>query len=782
LTLVSDDQLDSGDEQLLRAIGLDTDGPALLAFFRKRARPLADEDKIQTLIRQLNHSNLATREKASGELVSLGTAAIPLLRQALKDPDENEIAHRAKRCLEAITTPTLPAAAARLVAQRKPASAAEVLLAYLPFADDEVVLGEVRTALVAVAARDGKLDKTVLAALEDPVPIRRVVAAEVVCQAGGSKQVATVRKLLRDPKPTVRLRIALALAAFREEAAIPVLIASVGELPPAQGKPAEEFLIRLAGEEAPAAPLGTDEAGRQKCREAWAAWWAHVDPNQLLDYFRKRTLADDDRAKIQTLIRQLGDEAFAVREKASAGLAAFGLKAVPLLQQALKSPDVEVTTRAADCLKLLEKDIAGPLPINAARLLAFRKPAGTAEVLLGYLPSAADEAVAEAVRNTLTAVAVQDGKVEPALLRALNDRSPVRRAAAAESLCQAGVNGPAVGKLLQDPQPAVRSSVALALIFQKDKAAVPVLIDLLGELPLAEAGRVEDVLRRLADEQAPAVDLGDSAATRQKCRTVWAEWWRVHGPAVDLNKLDSPRRLGHTLLVEVDPNTTTGRVLELGPDDTPRWQIQGLRYPLDAQVLPGNRVLIAEFYGMQVTERDFRGNVLWRQPVTMPLSCQRLPNGNTFIASRNLLLEVDRSGKELFVHHRSAHDLRAAYKLPDGQIVCLTTGGSCLWLDARGKELHRFAAGSTMYNSVEALPNGRVLVAHYEQNKVVEYNVEGKKIWEASVSTPWSATRLPNGHTLVACHVGQVVVELDRLGKVVWEYRTNARPLKAWRR
>ena len=28
LTLVSDDQLDSGDEQLLRAIGLDTDGPA----------------------------------------------------------------------------------------------------------------------------------------------------------------------------------------------------------------------------------------------------------------------------------------------------------------------------------------------------------------------------------------------------------------------------------------------------------------------------------------------------------------------------------------------------------------------------------------------------------------------------------------------------------------------------------------------------------------------------------------------------------------------------------
>jgi outer membrane protein assembly factor BamB len=222
--------------------------------------------------------------------------------------------------------------------------------------------------------------------------------------------------------------------------------------------------------------------------------------------------------------------------------------------------------------------------------------------------------------------------------------------------------------------------------------------------------------------------------------------------------------------------------VELGPDDKPRWQILGLHYPLDAQVLPGNRVLIAEFHGMQVTERDFQGTILWRKQVTMPLSCQRLPNGNTFIAGRHLLLEVDRNGKEVFVHQRSAHDLRAAYKLRDGQIVCLTAGGYCLRLDGRGKELTSFAAGSSMYSGLEVLPNGRVLVAHYGQNKVVEYDAGGKKIWEASVSSPWSATRLPNGHTLVACEAGQVVVELDRLGKVVWEYKTNARPLKARRR
>src|SRR5262249_46350154 len=142
--------------------------------------------------------------------------------------------------------------------------------------------GEVKTALVAVAARDGKLDQAVFAALDDPVPVRRAVAVEVLCQVGGSKQVANVRKLLRDPKPTVRFRTALSLGAFQEEAAIPVLIASLGELPLAQGKLAEEFLIRLAGEEAPPVPLGPEEASRQKCREAWAAWWANASPDKLL--------------------------------------------------------------------------------------------------------------------------------------------------------------------------------------------------------------------------------------------------------------------------------------------------------------------------------------------------------------------------------------------------------------------------------------------------------------------------------------------------------------------
>ena len=39
------------------------------------------------------------RDKAAAELISLGPVAIPVLRQAVKDPDEPTVAEQARRCL-----------------------------------------------------------------------------------------------------------------------------------------------------------------------------------------------------------------------------------------------------------------------------------------------------------------------------------------------------------------------------------------------------------------------------------------------------------------------------------------------------------------------------------------------------------------------------------------------------------------------------------------------------------------------------------------------------------
>jgi hypothetical protein len=105
-------------------------------------------------------------------------------------------------------------------------------------------------------------------------------------------------------------------------------------------------------------------------------------------------------------------------------------------------------------------------------------------------------------------------------------------------------------------------------------------------------------------------------------------------------------------------------------------------------------------------------------------------------------------------------------------------------LDASGKELKSFPVGPSSLGGLEVLPNGRILIALYSNNMVVEYDQEGRRIWEAKVTQPSSATRLPNGNTLVACSLGnQQVVELDRSGNVVWQHQApNQRPWKARRR
>jgi hypothetical protein len=511
-----------------------------------------------------------------------------------------------------------------------------------------------------------------------------------------------------------------------------------------------------------------------------------VDGPALLVFFRQRTLANADREKILALIRQLGDDDFSVRERAFADLVATGNPAVPLLRQASSDPDAEVVRRSERCLQRIEGSVGVSVSSAAARLVAVRKPAGAAEVLLAYLPFADDESVVDEVRLALTAVAVRDGKPEPALLKALDDRNALKRATAAEALCRSGAAGqrPALRKLLDDPEPVVRLRVALCLVALKDRASVPVLIALLGDLPTHQLWQVEDILYLLAGDQAPQVALGSDPASRRKCREAWEAWWKDQGARINLAKLDAvPDQLGYTLIVQMDNAAITGRVLEVDKDGKVRWQIEGLQYPLDAQVLKGDRVLITEFRANRVTERNHKGEIVWEKAIPMPIAAQRLPNGNTFMASRNQLMEVDKDGKEVFNQRRPSYDVMAALKLRDGQIAMITSGGQFKRLDTEGKEIKSFVVGNVQtFGAIDVLPNGRVLVPLYYNNKVVEYDAEGKSVWEAAIQWPSSASRLPNGNTLVSSHGSQMVMELDRAGKVVWQHKLDGRPWRGRRR
>ncbi len=518
---------------------------------------------------------------------------------------------------------------------------------------------------------------------------------------------------------------------------------------------------------------------------------AHVagDAASLLKFFQKRTLAEGDRDKVKALIRQLGSDTYRLREQAGVELIGRGPAVAEMLKAALEDDDLEIVRRAEKCLaRIQETDYAIEVPSAAARLLAHHKTAGAVDTLLAFLPFTGNEAVNDEVRTALASLAVIKGKADKTLVECLTSKDPLRRATAGEALVRAGAADtmPAVKKLLTDPEPDVRYRTAVALTFAKDADAVPVLIDLLGvvKFPLVQAWKAEDILFRLAGgKKPPAVSLGNSEATRKKCRDAWAGWYSDNRGKIDLAKLkQTTPLLGYTLVVLLDE----GQVTELNADKKPRWEINGLAFPLDAQLLPGDRVLVAEYNASRVSERNLKGEILWEKRIFGPLAVQRLPSGNTFIATDSVLYEVDAKGKEVSSLTIPGERIMKAMKLPSGEAVCLTTEERVVRLDTSGKEVASFpvkVSTKLFGGRLHVLPNGNVLVPHNAEDRVVEYNGAGEKVWEVKIDQPIAATRLANGNTLVTSMLPtKGAVEFDRYGNMVWQFRANTRVTRAFRR
>ena len=207
-----------GEDDIARRIRRDswaawwrnTDGPALLAEFRRRTLTPAEHERTLGLIEKLSDERFEVRQRASDDLVASGTRVIPVLRAAIRHTDA-ERAHRAAQCLKRITEEgrPLPTSAAHLLALRKPDVALEVLLDYLPFAEEESSAEEVQHLVAACYMRVG-----------DPDPASccgrlggQVSAAACGLRRGapeGQTRSAALRrcgKLLGDADPLVRLTV-----------------------------------------------------------------------------------------------------------------------------------------------------------------------------------------------------------------------------------------------------------------------------------------------------------------------------------------------------------------------------------------------------------------------------------------------------------------------------------------------------------------------------------------------------------------------------------------------
>ncbi len=293
-------------------------------------------------------------------------------------------------------------------------------------------------------------------------------------------------------------------------------------------------------------------------------------------------------------------------------------------------------------------------------------------------------------------------------------------------------------------------------------------------MPGEQSWQVHDVLSQLAGGKAvPAPE--DNAEARKKASAAWTLWWKENAAKVDLSRLADPHKhyLGYIVLCRAE----TGIIEELGRDHKPRWSFGGIQYATDAWMLPNNRVLVSEYNGRKITERDTKGKILWQKQVNgLPYNIQPLPNGHVLIVTSNQITEVDRSGKEVLTIN-NVGSLTNAYKAKNGHIIAMTSNGTCLRLDAKGKQLKSFATNRSN-PWMDLLPNGRILIATNGGTKVAEYDPTGKMLLELDIPQITTACGLPNGNIVASCHNTGRVIEVDRKGKILWEYKA-ANPFRA---
>jgi hypothetical protein len=529
-----------------------------------------------------------------------------------------------------------------------------------------------------------------------------------------------------------------------------------------------------------------------------------TDGGKLIEYLQQRTLSDSEQSRIEEIIRRFGADDFDERVRATEEIEVYGPAAVGPLKAAAKHSDPEIAYRARVALKKVETVPHSSVAAAAVRAVVSLKPQGAAAALVGFLPLADDESVAELIRDALVTLAVtKDGTADPGLVAALDDGSPVRRAAAYVALTQGGPAGERIrikdaypkvrAAVLKDTDPEAKFAGLWSLVLTtREKEYVPALVALIPKLNRGRIWQLEDLLLQFAGTHPKDGRFLKSPESLGKARDAWLAWWKEKGDEVDLLKLEyKPRITGVTDIIEMDQRgLAQGRVISLGPDLKEKWRISGVHYPTDMHVAANGHVFVVESNNSQITERNTTGAILNRHNISQqPVNLQKLPDGRAVVVCRNGVYEFDKDWKQTWFYRRDNYDAIAGIRLPNGETFVITNQGqpqaSGIRLDAKGKVTGKAIALGQVFNPhvLDVVGEDKVLLC--ESNRVAEYDLKtGKQTWKYDCNNPGSCQRLPNGNTLIALINEGKVIEIDPSGEIVWEFqgRDGLRAGRAYRR
>lgn len=462
---------------------------------------------------------------------------------------------------------------------------------------------------------------------------------------------------------------------------------------------------------------------------------------------------------VRTLIGRLASRSFRDRQAATRRLVAAGDSALSLLQAATGSRDPEVARRARRVLAN-RRNLTPAQEWAAARVLAHDRPAGYARALLSRIDIAGAGRRDRLIDAAAPALA-DSAPAQRTLREWLGEASAGRRFAAGVLL--AGRHAVA-RKLLADPVGEVRHAVTLALLRNRDRAALPHVTEVLTEGTPDRALRAEESLRRLKrDGPPPALLNAPTVESRQKASRFWEGWLASH--KVDLGDLGRPPvPLGRLVVAEYGRREVRCR----GWDGVTHWWF-GANGPYQVKPLPAGLLLVCEWGGRAVSVRDRGGARRWYAGPfdAPPVAAQALPDGCVFVATQKSLFVVDHDGNRVqnILKHSPLGEIADARLRDDGTAVYMTPH-HIVELDSDGRELKRLrpvGVGVLTAGRLHPLPRG-YLVCDTRKDRVVELDRAGKPVRSFRAAALAAARPLPGGGFLVTGHTGYAA-QWDQAGK-----------------
>jgi len=514
-------------------------------------------------------------------------------------------------------------------------------------------------------------------------------------------------------------------------------------------------------------------------------------PKDIQNWLQSRIPNVTNGIKASKWVIDLGNESFEVREQASRELLKLNNLAIFELKKATKSKDIEVAKRASDCLEQISPHESIALKTAIIRLLGKSNP----ELVFEYFIKIADTPELD----LLTSEALLDAfsitiKSNPTLLQKLEDFSLTKdiksRILIARVLAIGNPNGIAFRKLSTDDQAIVKANALLALLQEKDKKAIGLLITLLPELKTNQFMPIAGLLNELIQDQASEKELGKEKPSAVELQKLFASAWNGKNASTNLNTYTFNQLQPKRILASLAEPNLSGKICSLNPDGSVSELFRTNSYADLACAINHTLFFLMERSRGHVIINNI-GEIYERSdPLISTFGLDTDGLGTKFILNRKNLLVLDYTNK-IIESIEVNNDCLAGTRLINGDYAIVFKDKSLIILDGKNlkKEKTKISLGvieptrTILGYQIQGTRSGSILIPEFGGKAINEYDQTGKllKTIIFSINTGNSniygptLTMNSNGNFLIGTRLGETVTELNMEGKEIRNWALDSK-------